>query len=157
MNSLSLFYTTQITCMHSSYTPPLCHAMSYVHPLKATELPYFNCTSTKLNILSIRNICCSTNKQSNNTILSLPVPSQCQGHFKQNEEFKTNYFNGSEALSSTFHSQLKKSFLFHFSFFLLTYCFHFRITWGSLALIRGLEMQDLRSSCVKLQQVKFIL
>jgi len=33
-------------------------------------------------------------------------PSQCQGHFKQNKEFKSNYFDGSDVLPPTFPSQL---------------------------------------------------
>jgi hypothetical protein len=126
MNSLHSLYTTKITCMHSSYTPPLCHAQSYVYQLMATE--NIKCTSTKLNFLSISNICCRTKiyssrtQKSKNTILFFLFPLHFQGLFKQNEEFKTNYFNGSDVLPPTFLSQLKTSVLFLFSSFTLMHC-----------------------------------
>jgi len=34
--------------MHSSYTPSLCHALSYVHQLTAIELHYFKLYINKL-------------------------------------------------------------------------------------------------------------
>jgi len=47
----SFIFSTQITCMHSSYTPPLCHALPYVSQLTATELIYCKLRVQKLNIL----------------------------------------------------------------------------------------------------------
>jgi hypothetical protein len=40
MNSLPSFYTTNLTCMHSIYIPPLWHALSYVYQFSANELHY---------------------------------------------------------------------------------------------------------------------
>jgi hypothetical protein len=81
MNLLPSFYTTTITCMHSPYTPPLCHALPNVSELTVTELVCFKLWVNKIKhsvnmecLLQYDNVL-KQNKQSNNTILSLPVPS----------------------------------------------------------------------------------
>jgi hypothetical protein len=80
--------------MHFSYTPLLCPALSYVNKVTANELHSFKFYINKLihssnpkYLLQYENIF-NYNKQSNNTILFLPLPSQCQGHFKQIRNLK---------------------------------------------------------------------
>ena len=63
----SFIYTTEITCMHFSYIPRMCHALPKVSKLTATELHYIQLFIKKLNILSIWNICCSTKIYSSRT------------------------------------------------------------------------------------------
>jgi len=67
--------------MHSSYTPRVCRALPYVSELTATELLYIKMYVNKINhslnmqyLLQYENVF-KYNKQSNNAILFLPVPS----------------------------------------------------------------------------------
>jgi len=122
MNTLPSFYTTQITCIHSSYTPPLWHALPYVYQLTSTELTYckfyINKNKHSLNIeyfLLYENVF-KYNKQSNNSIPFLPVPSHWTRLLKTISNLELNISTEVTCCHQHFLHSSKFLDLFHLSF-----------------------------------------
>ena len=140
------FYTIKITCVHSSYTPRVCHALPQISKWTATELHYIKFTSTKLNILSIWNICCSTKMYSSTT--NSPTTQFYSSLCRHVDRDISNRICNLELIISTevtcchrhFLHSSKLLVLFQISFLPLTYRFHFRICWGSLTLATTLSL-----------------
>jgi hypothetical protein len=119
--------------MYFSFTQILCHALSYVYQLTATELVYFKLYVKTFNMLSIRNICCSTKMYSSKT--NSPKIQFHSSLCRPIDRDISNRISNIELIIATevpcchlyFLHSSKLLDLFHFSFFSLTYCFHFRV------------------------------